>query len=359
MIKELRGDLLTTNASIIAHQVNCKGVMGAGVAKQIKNKIMSPDDFKVYQSICRTTPTYDLLGQVFFVQNTKNKQQFIANLFAENIPTGKKLDTDYDALKKALRALKRTSKGLHSIAIPGYLGCGLAGGDWNYVFEEILIPIFKNDNEITLQIYYLDTSINLLKQDYVKTAKMSAGDYIEKSWHGFPSGTKKNWIDNWFQKTFYSERITENGKAEIRKTSAGILFSVVHEINPEWGAYDEITARLQLDTYGCIYVDNYGKPIDNVEDLSEIEKSMNKIQKKKKYSISNELLRTLCIRNHWFSSGSNAQYEKLFQVNSEESNLEELALIIWLCTDTQTPKKDETVWTRETIKAALEKATGC
>jgi O-acetyl-ADP-ribose deacetylase (regulator of RNase III) len=34
----VNGDLLTTPINIIAHQVNCMGVMGAGLALQIKNK---------------------------------------------------------------------------------------------------------------------------------------------------------------------------------------------------------------------------------------------------------------------------------------------------------------------------------
>ena len=34
MVKERKGDLLRSDAAIIAHQVNCQGVMGAGVARQ-------------------------------------------------------------------------------------------------------------------------------------------------------------------------------------------------------------------------------------------------------------------------------------------------------------------------------------
>lgn len=38
MIKIVNGDLLQSNLSLIAHQTNCLGVMGAGIAKAIKNK---------------------------------------------------------------------------------------------------------------------------------------------------------------------------------------------------------------------------------------------------------------------------------------------------------------------------------
>jgi len=32
------GDVLKAETKVIAHQVNCKGVMGAGLAKQVKSK---------------------------------------------------------------------------------------------------------------------------------------------------------------------------------------------------------------------------------------------------------------------------------------------------------------------------------
>ena len=38
MIKTVNGDLLQSNLPLIAHQTNCLGVMGAGIAKAIKNK---------------------------------------------------------------------------------------------------------------------------------------------------------------------------------------------------------------------------------------------------------------------------------------------------------------------------------
>lgn len=44
------GDILTSTADVICHQVNCKGVMGAGLAKQIKQKY--PAVFKLYKKRC-------------------------------------------------------------------------------------------------------------------------------------------------------------------------------------------------------------------------------------------------------------------------------------------------------------------
>lgn len=44
-------------------------------------------------------------------------------------------------------------------------------------------------------------------------------------------------------------------------------------------------------------------------------------------------LRQACIDNGWFNDGSNTQYEKLFYANKRGYPIEQIALIIWLCTD--------------------------
>ena len=44
-------------------------------------------------------------------------------------------------------------------------------------------------------------------------------------------------------------------------------------------------------------------------------------------------LRALCIRENWFHSGTNEQYEKLFQLNEAGASVDVLAALIWTCTD--------------------------
>lgn len=48
-------------------------------------------------------------------------------------------------------------------------------------------------------------------------------------------------------------------------------------------------------------------------------------------ALSAEDLRVLCIQEDWFTNGDNSQYEKLFDMNREGASLEELALVIWIC----------------------------
>lgn len=69
-----------------------------------------------------------------------------------------------------------------------------------------------------------------------------------------------------------------------------------------------------------------------------------------KYSVtSTELLRELCIKNDWFTQGSIKQYDKLFYANKHGCPIEEIATIIWLCTD-------EERWCRRDILIELEEA---
>lgn len=61
----------------------------------------------------------------------------------------------------------------------------------------------------------------------------------------------------------------------------------------------------------------------------------------KKYSVTNlEALRNLCIENNWFTCGTNRQYDKLFYANENGCPIEEIATIIWLCSDDDCRRMD-------------------
>lgn len=54
----------------------------------------------------------------------------------------------------------------------------------------------------------------------------------------------------------------------------------------------------------------------------------------KKYTVTTPMdLRNLCIRKDWFTCGTNKQYDKLFYANENGCPMEEIATIIWLCSD--------------------------
>ena len=131
MITYLTGDLLTTSADYIVHQANCRGVMGAGLAKQIR--IMNPDLYNRYRRFCSTYKPTDLLGRAFICNN-------IITVFGQ-------LNYGYDrtVVYTSYTALQRAFTNIHkrlpldcTIAFPYNFGCGLANGDWNTVLQLII-----------------------------------------------------------------------------------------------------------------------------------------------------------------------------------------------------------------------------
>lgn len=57
--------------------------------------------------------------------------------------------------------------------------------------------------------------------------------------------------------------------------------------------------------------------------------------------ITNEKLRQLCIENDWFTYGTNYQYEKLFYANEMGCPIDEMASMIWLCSDGEKLTRDD------------------
>lgn len=51
-------------------------------------------------------------------------------------------------------------------------------------------------------------------------------------------------------------------------------------------------------------------------------------------------LRELCIKHNWFTCGSCEQYDKMFYANENGYSLEEIATIIWLCSEKRWTKSE-------------------
>lgn len=158
MIRTITGDLLESDATIIVHQVNCQGIMGSGLAKQIRD--LYPDTYAKYRRVCNTNifKTSALLGKNLYTPEQHNNHPImIANLFAQDNYGYGTQHTDYDALdvclaKLAIAAKELISRGFKTkIGIPYHLGCGRGGGDWNVVQD----MINKHLSEYDVSIYKL------------------------------------------------------------------------------------------------------------------------------------------------------------------------------------------------------------
>lgn len=145
MIYVVEGDLLKATVGIIGHQVNCRGVMGSGLAKQIKEKW--PEVYDEYYWFYHENKS-NLLGkcQIVYTENI-----IIANLFGQATfgPPGK-LYTDYKSLYKALTILRDYAE-VHklTVGLPYKIGCDRGGGDWTTIYC-FLLELFNDTNLLTL-----------------------------------------------------------------------------------------------------------------------------------------------------------------------------------------------------------------
>lgn len=135
----VNGNLLRVEEGIIVHQVNCQGVMGAGIARQIKS--MYPNVFASYAKACASRTSEQLLGRSQVVQ--VNDRLYVCNLFGQDRYGRDRRHTDYKAFEKALIELQKKSLAIRlPVFFPFGIGCGLAGGDWKIIsaFIEYYIP---------------------------------------------------------------------------------------------------------------------------------------------------------------------------------------------------------------------------
>lgn len=141
MIKHIKCDIFESGADVICHQVNCQGVMGSGIAKQVRERY--PWVYAEYKECCSLSPDYILLGG--YQQVYIDEKRVVLNVFGQRYyGYDKKCYTNYDALKQAFEDISKT---YHNkiIAIPYLMGCARGGGDWNIVYK-IIEEVFADYN---------------------------------------------------------------------------------------------------------------------------------------------------------------------------------------------------------------------
>lgn len=135
--------------NVIAHGVNCQGVMGSGVAKLIREEF--PNVYQAYIGFCIIGQVPEkLLGKTQFV--TLKNNVIVANCFTQlNYGRDGKRYVSYDAVDSCMEELAIESKqmGLH-INFP-FIGAGLGGGNPD-IIKLIMEDHFPGDNA-TLWIY--------------------------------------------------------------------------------------------------------------------------------------------------------------------------------------------------------------
>jgi len=128
MIEYRKGNLLDVQTGVIAHGVNCQGVMGSGVALAIRQKY--PEVYTKYSLLCSKNSDIDLLGNYQFVSVGENLS--VVNLFTQlNYGRSATRYISYDAIDDAFRGCFSLLDN-ETLNIP-YIGAGLGGGNWKII----------------------------------------------------------------------------------------------------------------------------------------------------------------------------------------------------------------------------------
>lgn len=139
------GDLLDVTSGIIVHGCNARGVMGAGVAKAVKDRY--PGAYHLYHRVCREPGV--AVGHIipYEVPSTGPKiELLIVNAITQDDYGTEKRQVDYEGLYRCFAQIPWLAKAyeLQDVHFP-LIGCGMAGGDWDIV-EAIIKSTLKGLN---------------------------------------------------------------------------------------------------------------------------------------------------------------------------------------------------------------------
>lgn len=135
------------SAEALVNAVNTVGVMGAGIARQFKQKF--PDMFKIYEHDCQRGLVQ--LGKMHVVRvETETGSKYIVNFpTLEHWSDSSTLANIEEGLKDLVRIVKE--KEIKSIAIPP-LGCGVGGLKWENV-RQLIEEAFRHVEGVTVHLY--------------------------------------------------------------------------------------------------------------------------------------------------------------------------------------------------------------
>lgn len=144
-IKFKKGNAVTAlidgEVDVLIHVCNNKGVMGSGIALEIKNRI--PDAFVAYKEIPAEL-SYVSYG---WTTESNRKSGMVVNMVAQNGYGQGVRHLNYGALASCLQKVSHLNKTL-KVGLPYKMGADRAGGDWNIVLE--MVEFILKDFDITV-----------------------------------------------------------------------------------------------------------------------------------------------------------------------------------------------------------------
>lgn len=149
-----KGDLLTSTAEIIAHQVNASGGFGSGVAGAVKNKY--PRVAEQYHKACEKGLMKLGMCQIVKTNPNSDDNRLVANLCGqERYGYDGQRYTNYEGIFVALEKLSLYCKehGIKSVAFPWKMSSDRGGADWQVICS-MIEAVFK-DLDITVEYWKL------------------------------------------------------------------------------------------------------------------------------------------------------------------------------------------------------------
>lgn len=157
MVELQQGDILNARVEAVVNTVNTYGVMGKGLALQIKRAY--PQNFKAYERAFKAgelavgrmlTVPLDTLENPRYIINFPTKQHWRNPSKLEFIQSG------LVALVEEIR-----SKGIKSVAIPP-LGCGNGGLEWENVFP-LIQTAFESFDHVQVMVFVPESTTHSLR----------------------------------------------------------------------------------------------------------------------------------------------------------------------------------------------------
>jgi O-acetyl-ADP-ribose deacetylase (regulator of RNase III) len=155
MIKNVKGNLLDSNCDYICHQVNCRGRMASGIAKQIRERFPEVyDHYRTrYEDVVNLGIDPDKMVGSTDIVKLENDIRHVINIYSQRsygYDGGRY--TSYKAFRYALECLKKEIPTSCTFGFPKYIGCGLGGGDWNVV-SKIIEDVLGDSHKVYIFEY--------------------------------------------------------------------------------------------------------------------------------------------------------------------------------------------------------------
>lgn len=147
MIRFVNGDMFSTTYDAYVNPVNCKGIMGKGLALDFKKRY--PMNFILYKDICDQGKLKP--GYVYWTRDITTNTTIINFATKDHWKDYSRSEWIDSGCMKLRQYLIDNPHNIKDIAIPK-LGCGLGGLDWSYV-RNIFLKYFNDITNVDIYVY--------------------------------------------------------------------------------------------------------------------------------------------------------------------------------------------------------------